>query len=331
MTYFKKIHVALTLLLITSISSAYGDYDQWSGYGAREDCFSCQEDCFCCQPECCGNGFISAELLYWRAFENGLDTCVPTEVSDVITSDGTVISRFTGKSRDPHFKWDPGFRIGAGYQSACSCWDTAVFWTHFHSHAHSSNHGLDIQNKTRWNINLDVIDYVLGYDCDLCSCLALRPFVGIRGARIEQKLHVDEFSIESIETGLIALERHNKERFFGVGPLLGFEADWNIGCNFSIYGSAAISWLYGSFHVKLRNSDVFIGGADFSKIKKHLHDSLAGADAALGVRWHTCICTNKVLVLQAGLEHHRYFDYNRFGTYGDLSFDGVNFSAGIQY
>lgn len=160
-------------------------------------------------------------------------------------------------------------------------------------------------------------------------------FGGIRGARIDQKHHIHEFpssEAAAIANDLIAIRTHNKEKFFGVGPLIGLEADWNIGCNFSLYASADVSWLYGNFHVRLAEADVFLDAANFSKIKKHLNASLAGADAAIGVRWQTCICKNTQLFLQLGLEHHRYFDYNRIGDCcGDLSFDGVNFSAAVKF
>ena len=116
MTYFiRKINVAITFLLITSIGYAYGDYD---------NSLSCaeSEDCFTCQPVCCGKGFISADLLYWRAFESGLDTCIPSHDSDTVTSEGRVISRFSGKGRDLHFKWNPGFRLASGFDLS-RCWD----------------------------------------------------------------------------------------------------------------------------------------------------------------------------------------------------------------
>ena len=51
----------------------------------------------------------------------------------------------------------------------------------------------------------------------------------------------------------------------------------------------------------------------------------------LELRWKTCFCKNSFLILQLGLEHHRYFNHNQFCGYGDLSLDGVSFSAAILY
>lgn len=336
MTYFRKLYVTTAFLLITSMGYTYEGYDNWSDGYDQGDYYGESEDYFCCQPDCCcgcnstGGGFlISADLLYWRPFESGLDRCVPEEVSNTIRPDGRVISTFNGKSRDPHFKWSPGFRICAGYGFDCSHWDIGACWTHFHSHANSSNHG----NKVQWNINLDVIDILAGYKADLGPCFSLRPFFGIRGARIDQKLHLCQYpsSSRSSRNELDIIGNHNKQDFSGIGPIIGLGGDWNIGCGFSLYASGAISWLYGRYDVRFTDFDDSIDAFDCCYVKKHLNANLAAADAALGIRWQTCFCMDTRLVLQLGLEHHRYFDYNRMGNYGDLSFDGVNFSAGIEF
>ncbi len=317
----KKIHVALALLLITPTGYMHGGYDNCSSFPCEE-----RTNCLPCEPDCCGKGFLGIDLLYWRAFESGLDVCVPICASDIVTSEEKVISQLHGRGREPNFKWSPGFRLGTGYQFA-SDWIVGAFWTHFHSH--SSRHG---EHNLHWNLDLDVIDLVFGYEYDLGSCFTLTPFAGLRGARIDQKLHNDDtFSSSSSVFNELFSIHENKEKFSGIGPLLGVEGDWGLGCGFSLYASASLSWLYGHFNIKqctFDESTIFINS---SRINKHLDANLAATDATVGIRWETCFCLNTQLILQVGLEHHRYFDYNRFGHYGDLSFDGVNFSAGLVF
>ena len=315
MTCFKKIYLTTILLLVVSVGYAYDNYSDAPSYGDGANCSPCQ-------PACCGKGFLSADLLYWRAFEDGLDTCVPTSSSDSIGADGTVTSRFRAKGRDPHFEWNPGFRIRAGFEPACYDWDIGASWTHFHSKAHDSR---SYRNKFRWNIDLDVIDVVAGYDFDSYSCFAWRPFIGIRGARIDQ-----HFRTRELFDGFGA-QRHNKEDFYGAGPLFGLEADWTVWCNFKVYANASVSWLYGNFDIKLIEKGRTVNSRSFCHVKKHLNAILTSADAGLGIRWETCICEKQVF-LQLGLEHHRYFDYNRIGDCcGDLSFDGVNLGIGLEF
>lgn len=310
--FIKKMFTWMAVLLISSIGHI-------AGY--------CEDSCSS-QPVCCGQAFISADFLYWRAFESGLDTCSPSEVFDIVTADDTVISIFHGKGRSPNFNWDPGFRIGAGYEFARSKWDIAAFWTHFQSHTRG-NHG----NRPRWNIDLDVIDAIAAYDFNFDSCFNLWPFIGLRAVQIDQKLRHGKqhhFTL-ALNDDLITFDRGNKEKFQGIGPLMGLEADWNIGCSFSFYFMGSISWLYGNYNIRLIELDEEIDALDFFQLRKNLDASLAVADVGLGIRWQKCFCNDMRLVLQLGLEHHRYFDFNRIGGYGDLSFDGVNLSAGIEF
>lgn len=326
--FIKKAQLAVTLLLAASVGHAYGENVQSSA------CCEEQKDTACCQPAPCGTVFVSADLLYWRAFESGLDVCVPSEVVDIVTSDGEVISRLVGKSRDPRFHWDPGFRIGAGYTAACSDWDFAAFWTHFHSRASDSrNRG----NHLHWNVNLDVVDLIAGYGYDFCSCFCLRPYFGLRGAKIDQKLHIHDFSnfssssSSSLSSSGFRSERRNKEKFVGVGPLLGLEADWNVGCGLSVFANASVSWLYGKYHVRFSETDEIVDAFNFCEQKKQLEATQTVGDAALGIRWEKCFCCDKHVLLQLALEHHCYFDHNRMGNCGDLSFDGLTFSAAFEF
>lgn len=340
--FFRKIHIAMTLLLTTSIGHSYAAYNNSSALCGENICNSCS-------PQSCGKGFIDAEFLYWRASQGGLDICTPSEFSDVIESNGKVISRFKGKGRDPDFKWDPGFRLGAGYQFACSQWDIGAFITYFHSKTHDSRHG---DNKVRWNVDFNVMDIVAGYNHNMCSCLDIRPFVGLRLARINEKLHINDFSDFSnsspstssslssssssstnvfITNDAITSVTKNKEKFRGLGPILGLEADWKIGCGFSFYVNASMSWLYGNFRTKLIDSTEGEFFLDYCEVSNRFDVTLSVIDAGLGIRWEKCLCNDRKLYLQLGLENHRYYDFNHIGNCGDLSFDGFNFGAGFQY
>ena len=314
MTYFMRKMLILITLSITSISYSYAYYDNSSTYDECDSCYSCQ-------PVCCSNIFFNAEILYWRAFESGLDRCFPSVISNVVTGDN-VGSILIGRGMDPNFKWDPGFRIGVGYEFTCNNWDIDASWTHFNSHVHGSNS----VNDLLWKIDYDVIDLTSGYEFEFYT-FAFRPFGGLRGARIDQNLSLNEFISSSSTT----IYENNDEKFYGLGPIIGFDTDWNIGNGFSLFFNASISWLYGNFDVRLMESSVTVDSSSLSNISKRLNAIVTGADAEIGIRWYTCICTNQQLLLQLGLEHHQYFNFNRICDNGDLSFDGVNFSVGVGF
>lgn len=318
--FTKKLNLAFGLLLTTSMGYSY----------AGVDGMSCEDSCYSPCPTFCGNGFIGAELLYWRPSQDGLSRCIPTDVSDTVLSDGRIISTFQGKGRDPRFEWNPGFRIGAGYEYPCSDWEIGATWTHYNSKARQN---LSNSNRLRWNINLDVVDLQMAYQSDFNSCFSLRPYLGLRFARIHQKLRVGETpsSTTFALAGETLFGADNKHTFSGVGPLFGLGADLQMNCGFSLFVNGAISWLYGSNHVRATNSTSTEDVIDYSNIRNKSYSTLMAADASFGVRWHTCFCNDKQLYFQLGFEHHRYFDYSRFGKCGDLSFNGLNLGMGVGF
>lgn len=316
--FVKKIGAGIVFLLMASMSDAHSA--------------SCEEIELCspCCRQSCGTGFIEADLLYWRVYENGLDVCIPTDTYDTIDSDGRVTTRLSGRGKDPRFEWNPGFRIGAGYTFPCDLWTFAAYWTHFHTHAHRhQRHG----NRAHLDIRFDVVDVVSIYEARLSPRFALRPFFGLRGAKIDQKLHskTDSSYSSDSSSGYGTGRLHNKQEFSGIGPVIGLEADWTVGCGFSVYAEASVSWLYGKFRVKLNETNKLAYAYDYFRQKKHLDTNIWVVDAGFGIRRSMCFCGDKQILLQLGLEHHRYFDYNRLGGCGDLSFDGLTFSVGTEF
>lgn len=314
---FKKIYAILAAVFVTTTGFAQESY----GYSSSEAGDCCPQVC-CDSSACCGQAFISADLLYWRAYEDGLDVCGSTESADFVNPGGGVISTSRAKTHDPHFDWSPGFRVGAGYQFASRCWDIAAYFTHFHTKAHR-NGG---EHKFHWKLDFDVLDVVLANNYDL-GCFTIRPFAGLRAAYIDQKIRSHDANIAF----LIADTAHNKQIFRGVGAVTGLEMNWDLGCGFGIYGNAAMSCLWGTFRVNSNESHTFRFGADFHKLRRHLDACQFVLDGGAGVSWRRCFWDNKQLVVRLGWEQHRYFNHNRFGTYGDLCLAGGVLSAGVEF
>lgn len=326
---FRKICMTMAALVLTAAGYVHGD--DFSSYEGDDSC--CPTPV--CAPQCgwCPKGFVSADFLYWRAYENGLDVCGPSESVDIVNrANGTVESFFKGKTHDPHFKWAPGFRIGAGYDFTFNCcdWEVAAFWTHFHSKA-ERHHG--DEQKFHWKLDFDVIDVVLGREFDFgsyipcLSCWTFTPYVGLRGARIDQKTRG---FLENVQVFTVDTE-HNKQKFTGVGTLVGLETNWNLGCGFGIYADTAISCLWGKFRVTFEDTHSFPFGAEFTKLRRHLQACQLVFDSGVGISWRKCFWNNKQFLVKIGFEQHRYFDYNRIGSYGDLCLTGGVVSAGVEF
>lgn len=334
MITFRKIHAAIITLLILITGSVHANYSNSS---------DCGENNNCCIPTCnCAKGFISADFLYWRAYQNGLDTCVCNKSCNTITCNGTIISKVRGETKDLHFKWDAGYRLGTGYERIGNGWDVAVYWTHFHSHARRRQNS---DNSHHWKLKYDVVDLIVGNKFGENTCVTWKPFIGLRAAQIQEKLRSGlinncaasslnfsaEFDTLSAFSSDLAFTRsRDKQKFKGIGPLLGLEAIWNMGCGFSLYAAAAFGTLYGNYRVRFQEWDVFSLGAEFCKLKSRLHSCQAFTEAEIGVRWQACLCGSQ-LTLELGLEQQRYFDHNRLTSYGDLCLGGAYFSAGVAF
>src|SRR5580704_5067887 len=115
----KKIQMAIATLVLATTGSLLANDDSSASYqeaGVPDACVREASVPEACSSDCCSCGqfFVDASLLYLRAFEGGLSSaCDSTHIIDT-DEDGLIISRLTGKGHDPDFRWDLGFRIGAG-------------------------------------------------------------------------------------------------------------------------------------------------------------------------------------------------------------------------
>ncbi len=285
---------------------------------------SADESCAPACDTCCGEWVLSADLLYWRACEDGFGCDFGTTNITTTVINGQIVTTINENDKDIHFDWDLGFRIGAGYSS--NSWDIGLYWTHFNEHGH----GHAGANRAHWRLRFNEVDGILGYKLQYCDCFTFRPFLGVRYARINQKLRTNlqsTITITATNASSIALStKRDREHFWGVGPLLGLEGDLDIGCGFSLYGTLAGNFLYGKFKSKFNDSDIFTAAVSNCFSSAESCAVLTGFDAGLGLRYEFCWLT-----LQVGWEQHTFFDYNKIGCNGDLNLYGLDVSAIVKF
>ncbi len=204
---------------------------------------------------------------------------------------------------------------------------------------------------------MNLIDLEIGRAFCVNSCLSLRPYIGIRGAVIDQKYEISYDAVNlTTTTPSVADDITLKSDFKGAGIRIGLDTEYNLGCGVSLYGDLAGSLLWGESEIKTHeeytedvNSPTT---SDF--ISQHQKDhkdcgSRAITDAALGVRWQQTCC-NKVITLELGWEHHFFFNNSNFEKFtnfasggndatnrypqdihGDLSIQGFVFSAKLEF
>lgn len=286
----------------------------------------------CCETTACALNF-NGEVLYWRPELCGLESAFgDTAIATTVDENAITTTTITESDKEPHFKWNTGFRVGADI--TFNCFDLELDWTHFDGCAEFCEN----TQYGHWKIKYDVIDLTFGREFAATPCFCLKPFIGLRGARIHQRLksHLETlFTSSLIGSNTVLTDKDDKEDFWGIGPQFGLDANWYLGCNFSLYGSFAVVSYYG--HVRNRNFDTDIFTKTVSVCngkKKHCFNNIA-TDAALGIRWDscsTCFCgCNANLMLKLGVEQHRIYDFSYLGSDGNLSLDGGIFAAGINF
>jgi hypothetical protein len=298
----------------------------------------------CCAPMCraspysgvncipapyCQEVNIRGELLYWRAELGGLQSAFGTTTIDTTVAGGITTTTVTEKDVEPDWKWRPGFRIGADY--AFSCFDLEADWTHYVGRATFHEDG----QHGNWKIRYDTIDLLFGRRFSIAPCFYFKPFVGVRGARIRQTLksNLETHFTSIIGDNTVSTVKNDKEKFWGIGPELGLEADWYIACNFSLYGSVDVVSYYGQVRAKVRNTDTFTSTvSDGNGTIRRSFNTIA-TDAFFGIRWDKAwpVASEVLLTIKLGLEQHRIYDFSDLGSDGTLSMDGANLAASIGY
>lgn len=279
------------------------------------------DECCTWEPDCGGlcssTWTVTGDFLYWRALQNGLSSGWGPDIKD---------------------RWNPSYRVGLEYDSS-DRWDAAVYWTSYNSRSTRTKKKHEDEDHVHWKLDYETIDGQILYDFYTNSCSTYTPYFGVRGAWINEKLRAhfdDEDECDNALTAisnLITTDQNHREKFWGVGPYIGIGADWNLGSGFSIYGNIDVGLLYGKFKITVDDFLTFDEEIDTSAFcnRRHVHACQAFIDAAIGIQWETCINDCVALILRLGAEHHRYFNHNQIGGYGDLCLDGGTLSVGLRF
>jgi hypothetical protein len=320
------------------------------------------EEGICCfnepMPCCEGMFFLEADFLYWKARQQGLDVfSSSSQFTNTVTVDTATESIEVSESvrhyHRLHFDWRCGVRIGAGYTFANSNWDLLSRWTYFHGHGHVGKANI----KGKWNLTYNVLDVLTrGPQFYVGSSFRWKAFGGVRAARIDQKLNVlaetsgtqiNPFSNTNLRLSTFIGSSSSRSNYKGIGPEFGFNTAWSLPKKFGVYADAGGSLLYSHYDAKF--SDEFndistsFTPADPPRTDQFVSVDRADAetntcqvvlDLALGISWQSydCFCPSETgYLFKLGWEHSQWFNHNAVSRTGDLCFDGLVFSAEVQF
>ncbi len=325
----------VALLSILGIAAA--DAQEVGTISSRVECL--QSFCGMEEPKCdcfarsCSNAIGMAfefDVLWWRSenqgFSVGLNESSNGQFNPAVpgsTNIGTILRVFP--------QWDPGFKLGLGWNSDFDRWDLFASWTWYQNFSKTttvrsdialgsiSNDGLyplwPVSNSalygpyrraySSWKMLYNAIDLELGRAYFVTRNLTVRPQWGARGAWIHQKF-VSSFTEFLQTTGYDEQDFHGKNNWWGVGPRVGIQSDWLIAQGLRVIGRAATALLYGKTSVYFRSEKEEVGSSALIVDKRFVdsfYEMVPNLQLYMGLGWGQCFCCNKLYVgIDAGWE-----------------------------
>lgn len=301
--------------------------------------------------------FITANFIWWKAAQDGLDY----SVSGVRLGGDTSVTG-TGSVSDPGFSWDPGFKVGLGLNMSHDGWDLFAQYTWLHSNHNNTSKGgqgllnfvsafnnspsgENVSRSASWDFHFNVIDLELGRNFYLSQFLMTRLFTGLKFTWQDQDFKATERAGEggSFNFGGNPAEgpfvtRQNLDTW-GMGIRSGLQNAFHFSTEWSIYANLAFSGMWTSIDSKRKDdlsgitpNPAGYNADKFTSIdtKKSCYRIRYVGELELGLRWETWFYDdNYHFAIDAGYEQQVWINngaFIRLGSddQGDLSLHGLN-------
>jgi len=300
--------------------------------------------------------FLTADLLYWKLQEGGNTYAYTYDSNPVSVASEHFVE---GKAAKTDFDWNFGYRVGVGYRSTYDAWDIYLNYTSFSTHAHGKKEESITSSKTlypllqyqelefmevskakaRWHVRFQNLDFDFGRDYYVSCHLAFHPSFGVKGAVIDQKMHV---AYSGFDLGSSPYKIHNKNDFWGIGPKAGLSSRWFLGEAFNVFGGLYGALLWGHFDVNNRHfrAPSNLPEEQVFDIKDDFDRAVPTAQFLLGLGWDTLFDHDKFHIgLNISFESQYWWRQNQMtntpasqnSVSEDLSLYGVTGSITLDF
>ncbi|MCP5492151.1 MAG: hypothetical protein H7A40_03815 [Chlamydiales bacterium] len=290
----------------------------------------------------CGTDFfITADFIYWATRMDGLGYAA-TNIAGVNVPQGSV--------SHPDFGWEPGFKVGLGYNLPHDGWDVFVEYTYLRPSADDSttnntnrmvrlwadptNNPFETVSSARanWDFDLNVIDLELGRNFFVSRYLTLRPFFGLKGAWTSSSFTIR--TVDALDSTLGDVVAMGQD-FWGVGFRTGMNTVWWFNKYFGIFGDFALSALWGDFDVTRRDANTItvnnvVTETTTSNTKNCFSSMKPVFEIAMGLEGDYWFSDDQYHFgaklgweMQYWANQNQFFSLNEEGSHGDLSFMGL--------
>lgn len=296
------------------------------------------------QTERSWNAFITADFIYWTVREDGMFHAVS----------GVGTNAPKGSVHDLDWGWDPGFKVGLGFNLAHDGWDLYAQYTWIHSSASDTQTrnpatttmisywsigGAPIAGLERSHAHLDVhfndVHLELGRNSYLSQYLKMRIHAGLQAAWINQDYDVTQ----TVNDGTIWRLDQDQD-FWGIGLRAGLDTSWQFTQNWSFFADFALAILYGEFDLTRRDRQDANGVVNtliHTGVSPYTFEPVLSIGA--GFRWETWFASGAYhLLFQAGWEEQIWILQNEFikvptetDHIGDMVLQGLTVKARFDF
>lgn len=289
---------------------------------------------------------LGGEYLYWNVLQSGMSYATVVEALDTYHNPQVIPQR-----QD----WGSGCRVTAGYNLPCR-FDISFSWTHLHNRIKGNvtrplivateiagqlnafavgGNGIGGIASSKWNMNFDMYD--INFGClTVDSCLyAIHPRIGVKGGTICQKQFIQYNTFLNTETfSFLDASVNKKNNLWCVGPKIGLDSTYKLGCGFSFICDLTAAFLYSRLNTSIKTLILESGLSEVDSILKNIdRNILPTFQALLGLNWDCC--SRFPISIGAGYEIQYFWNtwritnsslatrYLANSGFGDLMFHGL--------
>ena len=312
--------------------------------------------------------YVTGEFIYWKARQEELIyvAFADLQVDFLVTGN----QKFDFKQQEAKFQFDPGFKLGVGWDLPFDGWDLYLNWTRFHNHPHSSLSSdtnniialfgglfgsagipfLGRRAKANWDLRFNSLDFDWGRRFYLSETFSVRPSFGGKAVWIHQKFDFAVLDTEVLE-GLpfttppgFPVTLKMKNDFWGIGPYFTFDGKWTFAWGVGLYGEISTALLWGKFEQEQKftknrlsqNQGQFIVIELMNQINFEAYRVRPTIQSFIGLDWEWCFIPKWLSVnFRAGYETQYFWSQLVNPTEGveegDLTFEGFTFMGRIDF
>lgn len=280
-------------------------------------------------PRACGVGlFVQGDMLYWHAKVGGTDYAYSDSEGNPNIGPSVPLK---GRNKENRFGWDFGLRANLGYDFSPSGWDIVGRYTWYQTNSNDVTSqvlparliplrdsflilGGFHQAKSDFELNYQAGDFEMGRRTFMGSQLSIRPFIGAKGAWIDETQRIRSL-IDPAHLGMpnAQLRVVDTVTFWGAGPKAGFNTKWDLCYGFNFIANASAALLYGNFDTTHRENLVEVmNDAMHITVKGSVNAFSPQAHLFLGLGWDRLCASDRChIFLALGYDVEYYWRQNQ--------------------